>query len=105
VIYRLLVALVLAGAPLAAYADAPKPAKAGYDPYPIDITAAGDVRANGKPVTDAELATEIKALVAKAKDTTVEIRADAKVPHGRVVQVMDIVRQAGITKIAIATAK
>lgn len=39
------------------------------------------------------------------KDSAVVLRADKIVEHGRVVEVMDILKEAGVKKLAIATEK
>lgn len=50
---------------------------------------------------------QLKAHFQKEKNTgaeiTVIVRADKEVPHGRVVEVMDLARTEGLTKLAIAT--
>ena len=40
----------------------------------------------------------------KSPDLRAILRADASVPHGRVIRVLDLLKQAGVTKIAFGVA-
>lgn len=61
------------------------------------------VYVNEQPMTTEQL-TELFARRAKANSkTTVVIKADQSVPHGRVVAVMDLARRHGLSRLAIAT--
>jgi len=51
--------------------------------------------------TIADLAKQAKA---KNRDVRVVIRADKKVEHGRVIRVLDILKQAGLAKFAFGVA-
>ena len=53
----------------------------------------------------ADLATNLQEFLQKTDDKSMILEADRIVPHGTVVQVMDIARGAGIRKIVIATDK
>src|SRR5512139_3998229 len=72
-----------------------------------DITVAilSDGRAvvGGKVLDDAALRSAFGEAHARSADTIVLFQADEGVPHGRVVQVMELARQAGLTRLAIAT--
>jgi biopolymer transport protein ExbD len=52
----------------------------------------------------ADLLPRAKERVAKNPDVRVTIHADALVAHGKVVEVLDLLKQAGITKIAFGVA-
>ena len=67
----------------------------------LDIPLAGPVQIAGKPFSDAELAA---VLARTSKQTRVVLRADRGVPHGRVVDIIERARRAGLTEISIATA-
>lgn len=77
-------------------------------PKPIAITITADDKVSiGDTVVPIS---EVEARVAQmanaggsATDTPVILRADEKVEHGKVVEVMDKIKQAGVTKLAIAT--
>ncbi|HEX7670941.1 MAG TPA: biopolymer transporter ExbD [Polyangiaceae bacterium] len=85
--------------------DLPKSAsgEAMQSIFSVDLSADGRVRVDSKPVADDE---GILPLAKKAKKETKEvravIRADKKVEHGRVIHVLDLLRQAGVAKIAFA---
>lgn len=64
------------------------------------------VKADGQVMLDeepADLSTLKQAFSASTKDAQVVIKADKDVDHGRVVQVMDLARSHGLTRLAIAT--
>lgn len=58
---------------------------------------------NDKPYAIDRLENKLKQLVAKSHPSALVLKADKAVPHGLVVEVMDLVRQAGIKKLIIAT--
>ena len=67
----------------------------------LDVALDGPVRIAGKAFSDAELA----AVFARTtKQTRVILRADRGVPHGRVVDIIERARRAGLSEIGIATA-
>ena len=69
------------------------------------------IRANGeiwldKRIVDVErVAATIEKLLAEQPTDVVIIQADKKAEHGRVVKVMDAIKEAGIDRISIAAAK
>jgi biopolymer transport protein ExbD len=76
----------------------------------LDIPKDGDVYVSGGPggpqkVTQGQLDLMLKKAYALDKKTQVILRADKGVPHGRVVQVMEQAKQAGLSKLAIGTGK
>lgn len=85
----------------------PKAASATSQPekkgISVSLTKEGSVLLE----TDAVTLEQLKAHFAKEKATgaeiTVIVRADKEVPHGRVVEVMNLARTEGLTKLAIAT--
>jgi biopolymer transport protein ExbD len=85
--------------------DLPKSAsgEAMQSIFSVDLSTDGRARVDSKPVADDEgilpLARQAKS---ESKDIRAVIRADKKVEHGRVIHVLDILRQAGIAKIAFA---
>jgi biopolymer transport protein ExbD len=58
---------------------------------------------NTQMVTIDSLAVLLRQLVPGATDQTLTLKADKEIPHGVVVKVMDLARQAGIKKLVIAT--
>ena len=69
----------------------------------ISIDARGAIALNRQPVEERDLVTKIQALITQDGQTLVIINADTHVEHGRVVAVMDRVRQIQGVKLAIAT--
>jgi biopolymer transport protein ExbD len=73
--------------------------------FSVELTTDGKARVDSAPVANddaiAELARQAKA---KNKDMRVVIRADKKVEHGRVIRVLDIMKQAGLSKFAFGVA-
>lgn len=57
----------------------------------------------GEAVTEDTLASIVQQELAASGYTTVVLRADRSVPHGTAVMVMDLIKQAGAKRIAIAT--
>lgn len=87
--------------------DLPKAAK-GQDiqlVFGIELHANGDTVVDGKKIASDDavlpLATEAQA---KNSELRAIIRADTSVQHGRVIRVLDLLKQAGVTKIAFGVA-
>jgi biopolymer transport protein ExbD len=66
---------------------------------PID----GDVVVGGKAMRDSDLDPLFRAAFARDKATQVVLKADKGVQHGRVVNLMERAKQAGLTRLAIGT--
>jgi biopolymer transport protein ExbD len=88
--------------------DLPKAATAGVTQtvFTVEIDDHGNVSANGQPIAD-RLALQEKAKGGLRDDPQLRtlISASARASHGTVLQVMDSLRQAGMTKIAFAADK
>ena len=69
----------------------------------ISLTANGKILLNRQSIDSATLVIKIQSLIAKDRQTLAIINADASVEHGRVVAIMDRVRQIPGLKLAIAT--
>ena len=68
--------------------------------YVVTITGGGDLSFNDQPVTLDALREQLKAASAD-KEVQLVITADRVAQHGRVVEVIDTAKLAGITKFAI----
>ena len=83
--------------------DLPKAAKSqvAQIPFQVDIEADGAVHVDGAKLDKVE---EVLALakerLSKDSDMRVNIRADSQVTHGKVMRVVDLLKQAGVSKIA-----
>lgn len=82
----------------------PKAAKAEAARAPVSISIARDgvVYLEREPIEPAQLSARLHARASTEPDLAVVIEADTDVAHGRVVDVMDAARVAGIGKLAIA---
>lgn len=69
----------------------------------IWIPSDGSLYFNKEPVTNDELKAQLAGVFRENSQTLVIIDADEDVTHGRVVEVMDLVRSTGLTRVAIAT--
>jgi biopolymer transport protein ExbD len=67
------------------------------------IGADGTMQIDGQPHSLEQLRNRLKATAEEDPSTMVVVRADKELAHGRVVEVMDLVRQLGLTHFAIAT--
>ena len=63
----------------------------------------GDVNVGGKSIPDGEIDGLFRAAFASNKATQVVLKADKGVQHGRVVNLMERAKQAGLTRLAIGT--
>jgi biopolymer transport protein ExbD len=69
--------------------------------FGLELHANGDTLVDGKKVANEEALLPL-AREAQAKNTDLRavIRADQAVPHGRVIRALDLLKQAGVSKIA-----
>ena len=70
----------------------------------LEIPISGDVVVGGKAMADATLDNVFRAAFQRDKNTQVVLKADKGVAHGRVVNLMERAKQAGLTRLAIGTA-
>jgi biopolymer transport protein ExbD len=69
----------------------------------ISVAKEGNLFLDNVPLTLEQLRTHFQAEKTRGADITLVIRADKEVPHGRVVEVMDLARTEGLNHLAIAT--
>ena len=69
----------------------------------VMITREGGLFLEREAVTLEQLQERFRQSLAEGAEVQLIIRADQEVPHGRVVQVMDMAKTAGINRLAIAT--
>src|SRR6185312_7020289 len=71
----------------------------------VELTVDGKTRVDSETIAnDDAIAALAKQAKAKNKEIRAVIRADKKVEHGRVIRVLDILKQAGIAKLAFGVA-
>jgi biopolymer transport protein ExbD len=85
--------------------DLPKAAKGEQVQtiFSVELTVDGKTAVDSKPVaSDEDIGPLAAGARTKNKDVRAVIRADKKVEHGRVIHVLDLLKRAGIAKIAFA---
>ncbi|ETX02756.1 MAG: hypothetical protein ETSY1_02440 [Candidatus Entotheonella factor] len=68
----------------------------------VELSAQNTLRLDGVDIELSELTSQLKQRAGKARHRSVEIRADKRLPYGRVITVFGHVRQANIQDIAVA---
>ena len=69
----------------------------------VVIPISGDVDVGGKRIADADVDNLFRAAFTRDKNTQVVLKADKGVQHGRVVNLMERAKQAGLSRLAIGT--
>jgi biopolymer transport protein TolR len=69
----------------------------------ILVAADGRLFVDASPRTLDEMKGELKALARRSKESRVLVKGDRGVSYGRVMEVMDVVRQAGLTRVVLPT--
>lgn len=74
--------------------------------FSVELLADGKTFVDSKPVANSEAVSQL-ARHAKAKNAEIRavIRAEPTVQHGRVIGVLDLLKRAGVAKIAFATSR
>ncbi len=74
--------------------------------FSVELTADGKTFVDSKEVaSDTAVSNLAREAKQKTEDLRAVIRADAKVEHGRVIGVLDLLKRAGVAKIAFAISK
>ncbi len=69
--------------------------------FAVRVTAGGDVLVDGAKVeSDAQILARAKGALGESPELRAVIQADQSVPYGKVIHVLDLLKQAGIAKIA-----
>jgi biopolymer transport protein TolR len=69
----------------------------------VSVDRDGRLRLNDQPVHQDLLVTRMKALASGSPGDTVFLRADKLMPYGEVLHIMDLIRKAGVTRVALVT--
>ena len=69
----------------------------------VSVDRQGQLFVDATGVNEAQLVQAVRSRFGEHNDLRAVISADRATPHGRVTQVIDLVRQAGVTKFAIQT--
>jgi len=87
--------------------DLPKASSADSPSQVVDLTIAiteeGEIIYNNRKVSLTELQAELETQASENAQATVIVQADSKTNHGLVVQIMDVAKSSGFSKLAIAT--
>ncbi len=70
----------------------------------LTIDASGKVFVDQGEIVGTDLETKLKSLIQDGKSVNVQLRADEKVPYGRIAEVMAAVNRAGVAKLSFVTA-
>ena len=71
--------------------------------FSVELSADGRARVDSEAIANDEAVSPLaKTAIQRNKDLRAVIRADKKVEHGRVIHVLDLLKRAGIAKIAFA---
>ena len=84
--------------------DLPKAAqheRAATEALQVVYNAQREISLSGKRVTEEQLGAQLKAMIARSADLRVALRADRNLPYGEIVQLLDVVRGAGVHKIGL----
>ncbi|OYW44773.1 MAG: biopolymer transporter ExbD [Sphingomonadales bacterium 32-68-7] len=71
----------------------------------ISVASSGELYLNGMPIAVPELEAEMRRRFAEDPDVPVVIRGDTQAAYGKVVEVLDVVKGVGITKIGLPAEK
>jgi biopolymer transport protein ExbD len=71
----------------------------------ISVASTGELYLNGSPTTVAELEAEMRQRFAEDPEVPVVIRGDTQAAYGKVIEVLDVVKGVGITKIGLPAEK
>ncbi len=69
----------------------------------ISVTTDGTLYLNGKKTDEAAVRTALSDTASHARDARVLIKGDRAAPYARIMDVMDLARSAGLTKITLPT--
>ncbi len=71
----------------------------------VVLTEKGELYFQNLPIEKGKLADVLQQAVARNPDLRIVLSADASIPHGRVVELLDLIRTAGVNKVALGVSK
>jgi biopolymer transport protein ExbD len=80
-----------------------EPDVANVDPLTLTLYRDGEVRIDGRTIPEVSVPDELVNAFRSRPDAALVISAEESVPHGRVVQFVDLARRSGGTRFAIKT--
>jgi len=75
---------------------------AASEPKVVNVFADGHISLGSQPVSLEELTQQLKILHSQNRKMVVQVRGDRNASHGRMTEVYDACRRAGVTELAIA---
>ena len=75
------------------------------DALVVALTADGSIYLRANPVATPDLADRVKSILSTRKDKTLYIKADARVPYARLVEVIDALQKSGVEGLTLLTAQ
>ena len=75
------------------------------DALVVALTADGTIYLRANQVSTPDLADRVRSLLSLRKDKTLYIKADARVPYARLVEVIDAVQKSGVQGLTFLTAQ
>jgi len=85
-------------------AAAAQPGAAAAPAVSVTLDRAGQLFLDEQPLTQAELAARLADVAARQPDTELQLRADAAVPYGRVIEILGVAQHAGLNRIGFVAA-
>ena len=75
----------------------------GKNSFNIDINNRGNIVFKGQHLSSIELSDRLKSILSTRQDVTILLRADGSIPYEKVIEVMKIIKNAGIKNISLIT--
>jgi biopolymer transport protein ExbD/biopolymer transport protein TolR len=75
------------------------------DALVVALTADGTTYLRGEPLPATALADRVRSILSTRKDKTLYIKADARVPYARLVEVIDVLQKSGVKGLTLLTAQ
>ena len=75
------------------------------DALVVALTADGSIYLRANPVPTPDLADKVRSILSTRQDKTLYIKADARVPYARLVEVIDAVQKSGVKDLTFLTAQ
>ena len=75
------------------------------DALVVALTADGRIYLRANPVPTPDLAASVRSILSTRQDKTLYIKADARVPYARLVEVIDAVQKSGVEGLTFLTAQ
>ncbi len=75
------------------------------DALVVALTADGRLYLRANPIPTPDMADRVRSVLSTRKDKTLYIKADARVPYARLVEVIDAVQKSGVEGVTLLTAQ